>query len=78
MATYSTEIVRTAEHRWIIPASQPWGARSDEVWKAWGAAQHSYREIHGLEKDAPIAAEAMSFHVTDEAIVISFVTQAPQ
>lgn len=77
MATYSTETVTSTVRRWIIPASEPWGAAAEEISKAWVAAAAAYREARGLPEDAVLAGDALWFHVRDEAVVIEFTTEAP-
>ncbi|MEU9495449.1 hypothetical protein ACN6LF_001812 [[Kitasatospora] papulosa] len=75
MATYTTETITRTVRRWIVPAAEPWGAASAEIGKAWAAAEIAYREHYGLDKETPIADDALCFHVTDEAIVITFTTE---
>jgi hypothetical protein len=76
MATFTTDTITTTVRRWFVPATEPWGAAAAEIGKAWAAAEHAYREHYGLDKDTPIADDALSFHVTDDAIVIRFTTEA--
>ncbi|MET8693607.1 hypothetical protein ABZV65_13810 [Streptomyces bauhiniae] len=75
MATYTTEVVRRAVHRWVVPAAEPWGAASDEITKAWGAAAVAYRKAHGLPDDASLPGDALWFHVRDDEVVIQFTTK---
>lgn len=77
MATYSHTTTTSTVHRWIIPAAEPWGAAAGEVGKAWTAAAVEYRRLHGMPEDASLSDDAMWFHVTDDEIVIQFVTKAP-
>lgn len=78
MATFSHRKVTSTRHEWIVPAAEPWGAAAEEVAKAWGAAETSYRDAHGVTKDVTLTGGALSFHVTDDAIVIRFTTETPQ
>lgn len=77
MATYTSETVTRTIRRWIVPAAEPWGADAAEVGKAWTVAERAYREHHGIPKEQPLHDDALRFHVRDEAIVISFETEAP-
>ncbi|MBA2951623.1 hypothetical protein [Streptomyces himalayensis] len=72
MATFTTRTVTSTRHEWIVPAAEPWGAPAEEVSKAWAVAAARYREAHGLPEDAAIPGNALTFHVTDDAIVISY------
>jgi hypothetical protein len=78
MATFTTETVTTRTHRWIIPAAEPWGAAAAEIGKAWAVAEKAYRGYHQVPENTPLADNALSFHVRDDAIVISFDTEEPQ
>lgn len=78
MAEYTSETVTRTLHRWIIPASEPWGAASAEVGKAWSAAQAAYRERYGIPVGKVLPDDALRFHVRDEAVVIEFATEARQ
>ncbi|MGW5123253.1 hypothetical protein ACWEQ7_04160 [Streptomyces sp. NPDC004069] len=78
MAEFTTETVTRRIHRWIIPATEPWGAPAEEISKAWGAAAGAYREAHELPADAAIPGNALRFHSRDDQIVISFETETPQ
>ncbi|MGW4042997.1 hypothetical protein [Streptomyces sp. NPDC004721] len=75
MADYTTETVTRTVRRWIIPASEPWGAAGEEVSKAWGAAAATYRQAHQLAEDASIPGDALRFHTRDDRIVIEFTTE---
>jgi hypothetical protein len=77
MATYTSETVTRTIRRWIVPAAEPWGADAAEIGKAWAVAERAYREHHGIPKEQPLRDDALRFHVRDEAIVISFETEAP-
>jgi hypothetical protein len=77
MATFTTETVTTTVRRWIVPAAEPWGAAAAEIGKAWAVAERAYREHHELDKENPIADDALRFHVTDDEIVITFATEEP-
>jgi hypothetical protein len=78
MATFTTETVTTRTHRWIIPAAEPWGAAAAEIGKAWAVAEKAYRAAYGVPDDRALADNALSFHVRDDEIVISFDTEAQQ
>lgn len=78
MATYTSETVTRTIRRWIIPASEPWGAAAEEISKAWGVAAAVYREVHGMPRDAELSGDALRFHVGDDAtIVIEFAVDRP-
>lgn len=78
MSTYTSETATRTVRRWIIPAAEPWGACIGDINAACAAACRAYREAHGLAEGASLADDALRFHVTDDAIVISFETEAPQ
>ncbi|WP_020116782.1 hypothetical protein [Streptomyces canus] len=78
MAEYTSETVTRTIRRWIIPAAEPWGATSEEIGKAWTAAQVAYREAHGIPVGEALSGGALRFHVRDEEIVIEFATEARQ
>lgn len=75
MADYTSETVTRTIHRWIVPAAEPWGAASDEIGKAWTAAQVAYREAHKIPVGTALPADVLRFHVRDEEIVIEFATE---
>lgn len=77
MATFTTETVTRTVRRWIVPAAEPWGADAAEIGKAWAVAEMAYREHHGIEPDRPLSDDALRFHASDDEIVISFETEAP-
>lgn len=77
MATFSHTKTTSTVHRWIVPAAEPWGAAAEEIAKAWGAAETTYREVNGIPKDASLSGDALWFHVTDDEIVIQFTTETP-
>lgn len=77
MGEYTSETVTRTIRRWIIPAAEPWGATSEEIGKAWGAAQAAYREAYGVPVGTALPGDALRFHVTDDAIVIQFETEEP-
>jgi hypothetical protein len=72
MATFTTRTVTSTRREWIVPAAEPWGAPAEEISKAWGAAESAYRDARGIPREQSIPGDALSFHVTDEAIVISY------
>lgn len=78
MATFTTETITRTIHRWIVPAAEPWGACIGDINAACAVACRAYREAHGLTDGEPITDDALRFHVTDDAIVISFETEEPQ
>lgn len=77
MATFTTETVTRTIRRWIVPAAEPWGSAAEEIAKAWGAAESGYRDVHKIPAEQSLPGGALWFHVTDEAIVISFETEEP-
>lgn len=72
MATFTTETITRTVRRWRVPAADPWGACIGDINAACAAACMAYREQYGLTEGASIADDALRFHVTDDAIVISF------
>lgn len=78
MADFTTETVTRTVRRWIVPATEPWGAAAEEINKAWAVAAVAYRETRGLPKDAVLPGDALRFHVRDEAVVIEFTTEQPR
>lgn len=77
MATFAHTASTSTVHRWTVPAAEPWGAAAEEIAKAWGAAESTYRDRHGIPKDAPLPGDALWFHVTDDAVVITFTVETP-
>ncbi|MEU1434001.1 hypothetical protein ABZ438_07870 [Streptomyces sp. NPDC005786] len=77
MPSFTSRTVTSTRHEWIIPAAEPWGAVGAEVGKAWSAAEIAYREHYNLPADRGLADDALRFHVTDDAIVITFTTEEP-
>lgn len=72
MPTYTWRTVVSRRREWIVPAAQPWGAAAADVGKAWAVAEKAYREHYGVPEEQPLHDDALRFHVTDDAIVISF------
>lgn len=77
MATWTWRTVTSNRREWEVPAAEPWGACLGDIQSAVLAASVAYREAHGLPVDAVLSDDAMRFKVTDDAIVISFTTEAP-
>ena len=77
MPTWTWRTVTGTRREWEVPTAEPWGACLGDIRSAILAASMAYREQYGLEKDAPLSDDAMRFKVTDDAIVISFTTEAP-
>lgn len=77
MATYTTQTVTHTVRRWIIPAAEPWGAAAAEVAKAWSAAEQEYRRLCEVHGEQPLADNVLTFHVSDDEIVISFECEEP-
>ena len=75
MATFTTETVTRIVHRWIVPAAEPWGACIGDINTASVVAARAYCEARGLPENASLPDDALSFHVADGAIVISFTTE---
>jgi hypothetical protein len=76
VADYTSETVTRTIRRWIVPASEPWGAPAAEIGKAWAVAERAYREHFEIPDDRPLHDDALRFHVRDEEIVIEFATEA--
>jgi hypothetical protein len=77
VADFTTETTTRTIRRWIVPATEPWGAAAAEIGKAWAVAELAYREHHGLDREQPLHDDALRFHVRDEAVVIEFQTEQP-
>ncbi|MFC7929142.1 hypothetical protein [Streptomyces cinereoruber] len=77
MATWSARTVTTTRYEWEVPAADPWGAVLADVESATAVAATHYRKVHGYADDTAIPGNALQFHVTDEAIVISFTVDRP-
>ncbi|KUJ65420.1 hypothetical protein [Streptosporangium amethystogenes] len=77
MATWTSRTVTSTRHEWEVPAAPPWGAALADVESATAVAAIHYRKIHGFTEDAPIPGNALQFHATDDAIVISFTAERP-
>lgn len=78
MATYTTEIVTSTVHRWIVPAAEPWGAAAGEITKAWAAAETAYRKYHGIDPGQALYDDALRFRVGDDEIIIEFATEVEE
>lgn len=77
MATYFDRIITSTRYEWEVPAAEPWGAAAEEISKAWTAAAATYRDVKGLPSDAVLSGDAIRFHVTDDAIVLTFTHDKP-
>ena len=77
MAEFTSETVTRTIRRWIVPATEPWGAAAQEISAAWAVAERAYREHHGMDPGQPLHDNALRFHVTDDEIVISFEYEEP-
>lgn len=76
MATYTTRTITSQRREWIVPAAEPRGACIGDINAACAVACRAYREAHDLPEGASLADDALRFKVTDDAIVISFTTEA--
>lgn len=77
MAEFTSEAITRTIRRWIVPATEPWGAAAAEIGKAWAAAEMTYREQHGLDPGQPLHDDALRFHTRDDQIVIEYTTEEP-
>lgn len=77
MPSWTWRTVTVTRREWEVPAAQPWGACLGDVQSAILAASVAYREAHGLAEDTPLWDDALRFHVTDDAIRISFTVETP-
>jgi hypothetical protein len=77
VAEFTSETITRRIHRWIVPATEPWGAAAAEIGKAWAVAERAYREQHGIDRDQALHDDALRFHVRDDQIVIEFATEEP-
>jgi hypothetical protein len=75
MATWTSRTITSKRREWEVPAAQPWGACLGDIQSATLAATIAYREAHGLPADHQLWDDALRFHVTDDAILISFTTE---
>lgn len=75
MADFTSETVTRTIRRWIVPATEPWGAPAAEIGKAWAVAERAYRDHHQVPNDQPIGDDALRFHTRDDEIVIEFHTE---
>lgn len=78
MAAFTTRTIVSTRREWIVPAAEPWGACIGDINAACAVACRAYRDARGLAEDAPISDDALRFHVTDDAIIISFTTEEPK
>jgi hypothetical protein len=76
VADFTSETITRTIRRWIVPATEPWGAPAAEVGKAWAVAELEFRRHFGIPKEQPLRDDALRFHVTDEAIVIEWQEEA--
>lgn len=77
MPAWSARVITSTRHEWEVPAAQPWGAALDDIESALGVAARRYRELHGISDLVTLPGDALRFHVTDDAIVISFTHERP-
>jgi hypothetical protein len=77
MATFEHTRITSTRYEWRVPAAEPWGAAAEEIGKAWGAAETTYREVKGLPREATLSGDAIRFHVTDDAVVLVFTDDKP-
>lgn len=75
MATWTTEDVTTRTRRWIVPATQPWGAALGDIQSATFAAAAAWREHHGLPEGATLPDDALRYHPGDETVIVSFTVE---
>jgi hypothetical protein len=75
MATWSHRTVTSTREEWQVPAAQPWGACVGDVYSAIAVASTVYRKQRNLPQDYALPDDALRFHVTDDAIRISFTTE---
>lgn len=76
MATWTRRTIRSAREEWAVPTG-PWGAALGDIRAAITAASVAYREAHGLPQDYALPDDALRFHVTDDAVLITFTTEEP-
>ena len=77
MPPWSSRTVTVTRREWEVPAAQPWGACLGDISGAILAASIAYREAHGLPEEQQLWDDALRFHVTDDAILISFTVETP-
>lgn len=77
MPSWTWRSVTVTRREWEVPAAQPWGACLGDIQSAILAASVAYRKAHGLPAEAQLSDDALRFHVTDEAIRVSFTTETP-
>lgn len=75
--TGRTTVTTVTRHEWTIPAPDHTGAHLGDIKSALDYAAARYREVHGLTNLVSLPDDALRFHVTDDAIVISFTTEQP-
>lgn len=75
MTAWTSRTVTSTRHEWEVPAAQPWGACIGDINSASVVACRAYRQAHGIADDEPLTDDALRFHVTDDAILISFTTE---
>lgn len=77
MATFEHAVITSTRFEWRVPAAEPWGATAEEISKARGAAEAAYRDVHNIPLGVALAGDAIRFHVTDDAVVITFTHDTP-
>lgn len=77
MATFETAVITSTRYEWRVPTNEPWGAAAEEIGKAWGAAETTYKQVNGLSKDAVLSGDAIHFHTHDDYVVLTFTHDTP-
>jgi hypothetical protein len=77
VADFTSETITRRVHRWIVPASEPWGAAAAEIGKAWAVAERAYRDSFAIPDEQPLHDDALRFHTRDDQIVIEYTTEEP-
>ncbi|HEY9413734.1 MAG TPA: hypothetical protein VIQ30_03165 [Pseudonocardia sp.] len=75
MTTWSSRTITSTRYEWEVPAGEPWGAALADLESAITVAARRYRQVHGVDELVTLPGDALRFHVTDDAIVISFTTE---
>lgn len=75
MATWTSRTITSTRHEWKVPAAQPWGACIGDINSAAAVACRAYREAYGIPENVSLPDDALRFHVTDDAILISFTVE---
>lgn len=76
MATYTSRMVTSTRHEFVVPADRPWGACWAEVMKAIRAAHAELWDKGLVEQDKDAADNVIRILPGDEDVVVFYVLES--